>query len=124
MVGVGQEIRDHMMQLRGVRQNGWHLLVQLEMHGNAVQGEGMPQQDEHVANDGIERHGLARRRLLPGQGQKALHHTLAALDRLAQCLEGLRRRGGAPLFVQVVELQRRHGQGIVEFVGHIGQQGP
>ena len=84
----------------------------------------MLKQDEHVANDRIERHGMARGWLLPGQRQEALHHALAAFHRLPKHLQVLVPRARAPFFLQVVELHGSHGQGIVEFMGYIGQQRP
>jgi hypothetical protein len=124
MMGVGQEIRHHMLQLMRVRPEQGHRLGQVQMHRNAVDLQGMLQQDQHVANYGMERHRLARRRLLPRQRQETLYHAATALHGLPEGGEVVRPRARPPRFVQVVELEGRHGQGIVEFMGHIGEQRP
>jgi hypothetical protein len=92
------------MQLVSVRPERDQVFGQVELHGNAVRRQGLPQQDEHVANHRIERHGVARRRLLPGQGEETLHHLVAAFHCLPEDRESLRPRASTPGFLQVVEL--------------------
>jgi hypothetical protein len=84
----------------------------------------MLQQDERIMDHHIELHGLPGWRLLPGQGEKALHHIATAVNRLLEYfhIDIRRPRTDSPRFMQVVERHCGHGQRIVELMSHMSQQ--
>ena len=124
LVGIGDEIHEHLPDLIRIGPYGWEIGVQAQLHGNAVDPERWLQQLQGMRNEGVEIHRDALGRVLARQGQEIAHQPLTACGRLGNLLGVFRHDIPGGLFAQQVGLQQDHGQGIIQLMRHARQQRP
>ena len=123
VVGVVQDVQEHLLQLVRISDDLGQRLVEVLDHLDAVALEVVGAQLHGALQDGIQLHRLALRRHLAGKAEQILHDLLGALrllqnhpQILARALRNFR------ILHQQVGKSQNGGERIVDFVGDAGDQ--
>ena len=124
VVGVGDEVHDHLMELVGIRPELRKVLGQIEVDLDVVDPQRVREQLHRLLNDLIEARELPLEGMLPGQGQKISDDPHASLRGIRDPVDALAGRPVAERLAEDRAVPGHHRERVVQLVRDAGEERP